>query len=170
MGIVRTALICIVSSAVLGSTASAAKPRGTVSALRAMRAARPRPMLRRANAPPSVPAPASSPVRIEPSRARAPHNMGLSGSYSYRPAAPPPPASALAPRPSIEQEFLTRIAIKHATPTQVKATRPDRINDFDPNNPGDSQTVILGGAAAAPGASGAHNRDQGGKPEDKKNK
>ncbi len=84
--------------------------------------------------------------------------------------------SVLAPVPSIEQEFLSRIAAKHAQPTKVKATRPDRIKDFDPDRAGDTQSLALGGVPSAalvpsiPGASGGHNRDQGGKPRGKKKK
>ncbi|MFH2202450.1 MAG: hypothetical protein ABIJ96_05015 [Elusimicrobiota bacterium] len=126
-------------------------------------------MLRRAATPPPAPVPTAPASRgTEPSPARAPHNMGLSGPYKFQPAAPPPPRSALAPLPSIEQEFLSRIAAKHAQGTEVRATRADRIADFDPDKASDSEVVVLGGGV--PADTGGHNRDQGGKPADKKDK
>lgn len=128
------------------------------------------------NALPAVPKVEGAPVAERapgPVPANLPHNLGLKGSYHSRKPAPPPPASELKPLPSIQQEFLERVAAKHAAsdaPVKVKAAKAGTIGNFDPDR--DTEVIVLGGDTPAlipaPESSGTHNRDQGGKPVGKK--
>ena len=102
-----------------------------------------------------------------PAPANLPHNLGLRGSYHSRRPVAPPPASELRPLPSIQQEFLERIALEHAAEktkaVRVKAAKAGTVGNFDPDR--DTEVIVLGGEAPPPVESaGTHNRDQGGKP------
>jgi hypothetical protein len=93
--------------------------------------------------------------------------MNLKGSYAYGKASPPPPAASLRPKPSIQEEFLRRIAVKHAKGVKggdVRAAKADKIGAFDPNRAGDSEVIVLDGGSSTVPLLGGHNRDQGGKP------
>lgn len=150
-------------------TSRAVRRSSTVSGRKAIRSSRRRPIFRRAAesspSPQPVPAPAAPPhSHFEPSPPRAPHNLGVHGSYGYAQPNPPPRPEALRPGPSISGEFLSRIAVKHAVSVgRVKAVRHEKVSSFDPNDKGDAEVLVLDGAA--PSAARAHNRDQGGKPE-----
>jgi len=100
-----------------------------------------------------------------------PHGQGRRAAFTYKKAAPPPSASALAPLKSIQQEFLERMAVKHSKGVKVKAVKAGRVDDFDPNRESDTEVVVIDGGTdvASPLLGGGHNRDQGGKPAGKKN-
>ncbi len=141
-----------------------------------LRVSRPRLMMRRYAA--ASPAPAPPPVMsrpAEPGPVNLPHNRGRRGAFAYAQPAPPPHPRDLAPLPSIEQDFLSRMAAQHVKGASVKAAKSGKIGAFRPDEAGDAEVLVLpgtqadGGPAAGLG-SGGHNRDQGGKPSGKKGK
>lgn len=71
--------------------------------------------------------------------------------------------------PSIEQDFLSRIAAQHVKGARVKAAKKGAIGAFRAGNAADTEVLVLPGTSAGGGpvtglGSGGHNRDQGGRP------
>ena len=75
----------------------------------------------------------------------APHGLGRRAVFTFTKAAPPPRRSALVPLKSIKQEFLERMAAKHARTVKVKAVKAGRVKDFNPDNDADTEVVVLDG-------------------------
>ncbi len=149
----------------------------TVTSRQVIRVSRSRPMgryaassFKKTTPPPLGPGPtASAPSSYEPSPANLPHGRGHRGVYKYYPAAPATATSSAFLRvPTIEEEFLRRIAAKHSEgKVRVQAAKAGSAKDFDPNR--DQETLVLDGsgtnqAPAGLSGGGAHNRDQGGRP------
>ena len=148
---------------------ASAQSQTRVSSRARVRAARPRPAARPAAQPAARLAPppvvSGAPVAVGP--VNPPHGRGRTAAFAHAKAAPPPSPAELAPIDPIGREFLQRIAARHAAAAEgvkVKATRADRVKDFDPDREGDTEIVVIQGDS-----SGGHNRDQGGKPAGKKN-